>query len=269
MAARALRLSQCLAFAAALTSAVAYAQPRPRKVALRPAPPNYTQAMIGLHAPTPGKTAPLDAHGRPMLVLASVNRQERVEIPVLSEKGGFSTRDLERAAHALRSGGGDEHPIDPRVLDIVYKLQTHFGAQEIRVVSGYRVPTGRGTSNHGRGRAIDLIVPGTPDIEVAKFAREIGFVGVGIYPTSQFVHVDVRPRSYFWVDYSGPGRRNREKGILGDLAAWSDQRAAARGDKPVEPFVIGADVDAAIRARAAQTKDAHAHDEEEDDESGG
>ena len=58
--------------------------------------------------------------------------------------------------------------------------------------------------------------------------RVAGFVGVGVYPTSQFVHVDIRPRSYFWVDFSGPRMKNRERGIRGDLAAKSDAAAAAK-----------------------------------------
>ena len=33
-------------------------------------------------------------------------------------------------------------------------------------------------------------------------------VGVGYYPNSSFVHLDVRKdRSAFWIDYSGPGER--------------------------------------------------------------
>ena len=33
-------------------------------------------------------------------------------------------------------------------------------------------------------------------------------VGVGYYPNSTFVHLDVRKdRSAFWIDYSGPGER--------------------------------------------------------------
>src|SRR5262249_51109799 len=129
---------------------------------------------------------------------------------------------------------------------------------------GYRTPKAGSRSNHGKGRAIDLIVPGTTDADVAKFAREIGFVGVGLYPTSQFVHVDVRPRSYFWVDHSGPGNRNREKGILGDLAIQSDKAALARGDKGIEPFVIGSDVDAALVARVAHA--AATSDDDDDDD---
>ena len=35
-------------------------------------------------------------------------------------------------------------------------------------------------------------------------------VGVGYYPNSDFVHLDVRQKqSAFWIDYSGPGERAR------------------------------------------------------------
>src|SRR5690606_28762797 len=124
--------------------------------------------------------------------------------------------------------------------------QTHFGAHEIRVVSAYRTPR-RGTgSNHGKGRALDLVVPGATDDQVARFARAQGFVGVGVYPVSGFVHVDVRDRSYFWVDRSGPGKRSRIRPVLGYLAKKSDQEASARGVRPVGPYLFGHDVDAVL-----------------------
>jgi uncharacterized protein YcbK (DUF882 family) len=256
-----------LAFALVAAAAPALAQQHPGRVAAtRPpagAPPAYAQAMNGWHAMPHGAAAPVDESGRPKLVFVSLNRNERVELAAAGDAGGFAAEDLDRAAHVLRAAGGEEHPVDPRIVDIVYRIQTHFHAPEIRVVSGYRVPTGRSVrSNHGKGRAIDFVVPGTPDQDVARFSREIGFVGVGIYPTSQFVHVDIRPRSYFWVDYSGPGKRNRERGILGDVAAWSDQQALRRGQKPIEPFDIATNVDAILRARAAA---AAATDQDDDD----
>jgi uncharacterized protein YcbK (DUF882 family) len=200
-----------------------------------------------------------------MLVLTTLNRGETVEVPAASEDGGFSAADLDRVAHALRSASGDEHPVDPRTLALAYRIQTHFGAAELRVVSGYRVPKPGSHSNHGKGRAIDMVVPGVPDEEVARFTREIGFVGVGVYPTSQFVHVDIRPRSYFWVDFSGPRMKNRERGILGELAAKSDAAAAARGQTPVEPFGVMTDVDAALRARGLSTAPAGPEDDEDDE----
>ncbi|MEI7893587.1 MAG: DUF882 domain-containing protein [Myxococcales bacterium] len=245
----------------ALAVSLAWAQPRarPRPVS-RPKPvPSPTVWNVG-------KAPPVDARGRPLLVLVSLGRGERAELSALTDPGGFATRDLERAAHVLRAGGGDEHPVEPRMLDLVYRIQVHFRAPEVRIVSGYRTPKANSHSNHGKGRAMDFVVAGVPDVEVAKFARELGFVGVGIYPTSHFVHVDVRPQSYFWVDMSGPGRRNRERGILGDLARGSDRRALERGERGIEPFVIAADVDIALRAHGTQRVEASIVQQQDDDD---
>jgi hypothetical protein len=106
-------------------------------------------------------------------------------------------------------------------------------------------------------------VPAARDEDVAKFARELGFVGVGLYPTSGFVHVDVRAHSYFWVDRSGPGRRNRERGILTDLARKSDGRANARGERPTPPFAIGVEVDSFLDS---ERSDSSAEGPDEDDD---
>lgn len=237
------------------------------RTAQRPAPQaahaGYGNAVRGWHAPTPNKAPPVDADGRPMLALYALNTNERVELRALGDRGGFASADLDRAARLLREpGSGSEHPVEPRTLDLVYRIQTHFHAQEIRVISGYRVPR-QGHSNHGKGRAVDLVVPGTSDEDVAKFAREQGFTGVGVYPVSGFVHVDVRERSYFWVDVSGPGKRNRERGILGDLAQKSDAQALARGERPIGPYGLSFDVDAAL-GRAAGPAAIPAGTEEDD-----
>ena len=57
---------------------------------------------------------------------------------------------------------------------------------------------------------------------------------MGYYPTSGFVHVDSRPRSYFWIDRSGPGQRTRLIPVLLNVAEASDKRAIARGEEPPE-----------------------------------
>jgi uncharacterized protein YcbK (DUF882 family) len=232
----------------------------------KPAPkPAYVSIVKSWHAPAEGQTAPVDAEGRAKLVLAAINTQERVEIASKSPAGGFAAYDLDRAAKLLREpSSGNQHPIEPRLLDLAYRIQTHFGAQEIRIISGYRTPRPNNASNHGKGRAMDMIVPGTTDDEVAKWARELGFVGVGIYPTSGFVHVDVRDRSYFWIDSSAPGKRTRERGILGDLATKSDAAALVRGERATPALVIGWDVDAARDAVTKTSAPAPALDDDDD-----
>lgn len=222
------------------------------------------QALTGWHSPSTSM-APRDSQGRPMLALTSLNRGEALVVPPATADGGFASVDLDRIAHLLRAASGDEHPIDPRTIAIVYAIQTHFEAPEIRIISGYRPPKPGSHSNHAKGRAVDLIVPGVADEDVARFAREIGFVGVGVYPASQFVHVDIRPRSYFWIDYSGPQASHRERGILGDLAVKSDAAALAKGRAAVEPFLVAGDVDTALSACGLAAPAPASEDDEEDE----
>jgi len=160
------------------------------------------------HAKKPGSTAPLDASGRPRLVLESINTKERVELGAESDQGGFSEADHQRAAHLLRDTvTGDEHPIDPALLSLLYRLQRKFDAPAVRVISGYRTPRGKSHGRHSEGAAVDLVLPGVKDSAVAAYARTLGSTGVGIYPRAGYVHVDVREKSYFWRDMSGPGQR--------------------------------------------------------------
>jgi uncharacterized protein YcbK (DUF882 family) len=200
---------------------------KPRRAAV----PSYGEMVRKWHAP-PKAPAPLGDRGLPLLVLEMVNTGERLELAPQSETGGFQAIDVAQASHALRDPRADaeDHPMDPRLLDLAYRVQRHFVARSLRVVSGFRLPHGR--SNHGRGRALDVVVPGTPDQEVARFVRTLGFVGVGFYPRSGFVHIDSRARSYFWVDASGPGQRGRQRPVLSALAAEADRKALANGEAP-------------------------------------
>jgi uncharacterized protein YcbK (DUF882 family) len=263
------RISKATALALVLGSTMALAQTPaarpPRTQAARTRTP-YPSFVRSWHAPTEGKTPPVDASGRPMLAFVSLNTGDRIELAAATDRGAFSASDLDHAAHVLRdSSTGNEHPMEPRMVDLAYRIQTHFAAEEIRVISGYRTPRRGNGSNHGKGRAIDMVVPGAKDDEVAKFARELGFVGVGVYTTSGFVHVDVRDRSYFWVDGSGPGKRNRARGILGELASRGDRQALERGERPLPPQLVGLDVDAALRARARVSEGQGASEDEDDD----
>ena len=279
--ARIARALACIAGLAATATAVAQPPARPRHAPPAPPPPpppppgvrpsaaaiaymSGKQPLVGWHASS-SKTVARDPQGRPMLALTMMNRGDSIAIPALGDDGGFSAGDLDRAAHLLRAMSGDEHPVDPRTLSLVYRIQTHFGVPEVVVVSGYRVPKPGSHSNHGKGRAIDMVVPGVADEEVARYARDQGFVGVGVYPTSQFVHVDIRPRSYFWVDYSGPHTKNHEASILGDLAAKGDAAAAARGQAAIEPFIVTMDVDGALRARGMPVEPTTTDDEEDEE----
>jgi len=189
---------------------------------------NYSDMVRRWHR-LPSRSPETTAEGRPMLVLEMIHTNERVQLSPQRDDGGFSDQDLERASYALRDPGCDDRvPIDGRVLDLAYRLETHFSSRALRIVSAYRASSPR--SQHGKGRALDLVVPGAADQEVAHYAETLGFVGVGLYPVSGFVHLDSRPRSYFWLDRSGPGQHTRAVPILAQLALATDRRAIARGE---------------------------------------
>ena len=199
----------------------------------------YQAAVKSWHAAAP--TIPAAAGGTPPthLVLVSLNSGERVELEAHSDTGSFSARDAEEARWLFRErGSGRSHPIEPKLLDTLYRIQRHFAAPLLRVVSGYRTPKPGSHSNHGRGRACDFVVPGTSDKDVTELARSYGFRGVGIYPKSGFVHVDIRERSYFWVDTSGPGKKHRERSIMAGQVGTADREARARGEVPPLPYSV-------------------------------
>lgn len=112
--------------------------------------------------------------------------------------------------------------LEPRLLQLVVKAAGRFGAREVDVVSSLR-DRGRLHSKHKSGEAMDFALPGVPPKELAAFLRGLPRVGVGLYvhPRTQYVHLDVRPESYHWVDGSPPGR-----GSWG--APVTDPGAAAR-----------------------------------------
>jgi hypothetical protein len=168
----------------------------------------------------------------PPLVFLPIGGGERITLVPATGEGGFDEADLVLAERALAGPAGITHPIHPRLIELVYRAVRHFRAPYVHVISGYRA--GRWSSRHTQGRAIDFVLPGVADRRLAAYVRTFGFVGVGIYPTSGFVHLDVRAQSYFWSDSSGPDQPGRERPILRREAYRADVEARRRGgDTPV------------------------------------
>lgn len=205
---------------------------RPR--AVRQPTAEYVKMRDSWHAPldTSELQPTLKVTGRPPLVLSRVlGGDAPVTLVPQRDDGGFSDEDLARAANAwCPKEAKKKHPVSPRLLDLVYRAMRHFNAPLVHVVSGYRPD--RAGSRHTQGRAIDFVLPGVTNEQLADYVRTYGFVGVGIYPKSGFVHLDVRDTSYFWVDESLPDERSRGVPILPQLATQADRVAAARGEAP-------------------------------------
>lgn len=104
-----------------------------------------------------------------------------------------------------------QHAMNPRLERLLYQTGRHWPGQRIEVISGFRSPNVAKNphSPHMKGLACDFRVVGVKNTELRDYLRHnLKKVGVGYYPNSSFVHLDVRKdRSAFWIDYSGPGER--------------------------------------------------------------
>jgi len=98
---------------------------------------------------------------------------------------------------------GEEHLIDPRLLDLLTAVHGQVGAaRPFEVISGYRSPKtnarlherSAGVANnslHMQGMAIDVRVEGVALAHLHHTALDLRRGGVGLYPVSNFVHMDV------------------------------------------------------------------------------
>lgn len=99
---------------------------------------------------------------------------------------------------------GDVIELDRRVFDLLHDLTAAAGRpeDEIDIVCGYRTPwsnnflraTTVGVAQHSlhmQGEAIDIRMPGVSTARLRDLALTLHRGGVGYYPESRFVHVDV------------------------------------------------------------------------------
>lgn len=124
--------------------------------------------------------------------------------------GVYDPVALEDIAFVLRDHRADEtNAIDTELLDLLTVVRRKLEVrQPYHVISGYRSPKTNAKlsaksngvakkSLHMQGKAIDVRLPPVPLPELRQVALDLKAGGVGYYPKSDFVHLDVgRPR--FW-----------------------------------------------------------------------
>ena len=143
--------------------------------------------------------------------LHSVNNAERLEVTLdlaTGETEEKSYRSLRHQMRCLRTGA--ETPIDPRLVELLHAIARRTGTR-IDLVSGFRAPmfSTAKLSYHTRGMAADIRIPGMTPLMVRDLVLAMGVKGVGYYPVSQFVHIDVREEKAYWVD-TGAAREETE-----------------------------------------------------------
>jgi uncharacterized protein YcbK (DUF882 family) len=117
--------------------------------------------------------------------------------------GRYDEGALKKINQFMRDWREDEPTtMDPHLIDLLWEVHHEVGAKDpIWVVCGYRSPAtnsmlrrrSRGVakfSQHMQGHAIDFYIPGIPLRELQEAGLRAQRGGVGIYPSSGFVHMD-------------------------------------------------------------------------------
>jgi len=143
--------------------------------------------------------------GSRALSFDNLHTGEKLQVEYWAD-GQYVPGALAEVNHVLRDfRSGDVHPIAPQLLDLLALLRARLDTSEpITVISGYRSPRTnamlRGEHEHSgvaskslhmQGMAIDLRVAGRSLAAVHSAALTQHGGGVGYYPQSDFVHVDV------------------------------------------------------------------------------
>jgi uncharacterized protein YcbK (DUF882 family) len=116
---------------------------------------------------------------------------------------------IERLNHLLRDYRTDTvTQYDLKEFDLLHTIMARLGRPNgvIDIVCGYRTPETNAMLRHGtaesgvaehsqhmESRAIDIRVPGVSTARLRDAALSLDAGGVGYYPVSHFVHVDVGP----------------------------------------------------------------------------
>jgi uncharacterized protein YcbK (DUF882 family) len=112
---------------------------------------------------------------------------------------------LAKLDHFLRDHRtGEVHHFDPRLFDLLSDAAQAVGRAdaEIHIICGFRAPASNEflrthtsgvakNSLHMQAEAIDIRLPGTPTSKFRDAALALGRGGVGYYPASDFIHLDV------------------------------------------------------------------------------
>lgn len=169
-----------------------------------------TVAMAGCFMP-----APVMAMGKVVLAsekklsLYNTHTGEQIE-RVFSNGGGYLPDALDAINYLMRDHRtGDISEIDTSLLELLHRLSLRVESnQPFHIISGYRSPKSNSMlrwstsgvakkSLHMVGQAIDIRLPGFSLENLKTAAVDLKSGGVGFYPKSDFIHVDVG-RVRYW-----------------------------------------------------------------------
>ncbi len=145
------------------------------------------------------------SRGARRIALKNLHTDEMLDA-VYFEGDAYVADALDAVNRVLRDfRTGEVHPIAPRLLDVLADLQASAGSSSpYQVISGYRSPVTNAMlreqsaevaqrSLHMDGMAIDLYLKDVDLDRLHQAALDLSRGGVGYYPQTRFVHIDVGP----------------------------------------------------------------------------
>lgn len=191
------------------TDPCAFARPASRRGFLKRLAAAGALGAIGTHAlaALPGPvSAPVPVRE---LGFLNLHTGEKLRVPYW-ENGRYLQDALAEINRVLRDHRANAvHAIDTRLLDLLARLQATVGnSRAFEVISGYRAPSSNEMlrarsggvaqgSMHLQGKAIDIRLPGSDLLHLHKAAVGLKGGGVGLYRSSNFIHVDTG-RVRYW-----------------------------------------------------------------------
>jgi uncharacterized protein YcbK (DUF882 family) len=155
------------------------------------------------------RTEPLDKPSGDVWLHAE-NLGEEVKVNIYKPDGSFDDAALAKLDNIFRCvRTGEVRAVRPELYEQLSRIYDHFGGKRVDLVSGFRFAE-RNSSRHFHASAMDIKIPGVSIYTLYKYAESLdaGGMGLGIYPTTGFIHFDYRAPgepSYRWTDYSGHG----------------------------------------------------------------
>ena len=161
-----------------------------------------TQIALGLTVLSVPAISFAKIPGKRSLSFYHTHTQQTLDITYASGKM-YNPKALAKINSFLRDyQTGKTHPIDPKLLDLLWSIQGKMGSKGVyEVISGFRSPqTNRqlqqcssgvaGHSLHMKGQAIDIRFTGAETDQIHQCALAMKCGGVGYYAQSDFVHLD-------------------------------------------------------------------------------
>lgn len=139
------------------------------------------------------------------LKLYNLNTNEKLNITYYENGRYIADALLEINNIMADRRSGETIKMDSELIELLYKVQTISETSEpINIISAYRSPTTNSkmysqekgvvqNSYHTRGMAIDLNIQNRSLKDIKKIAKNLRMGGIGYYPRSNFIHLDVGP----------------------------------------------------------------------------